>query len=173
MPLISVTIKEFWKYEKSMMAQMFHLFSTTENVGVYSPWRGILKKIEKSESKVRVLLGHQETYSLMELLLTCRSSRPEVFCKKGALRNFAKFTAKHLCQNLFFRTVLKMRIWLRCIPMNLVKFPSTTFFRGLLNKMQVFQKDHLDLMYIILRFFWSSDIKFQSFAIAFFPKFDK
>ena len=31
-----------------------------------------------------------------------RGSRPEVFCKKGALRNFAKFTGKHLCQSLFF-----------------------------------------------------------------------
>ena len=26
-----------------------------------------------------------------------RSSQPEVFCKKGILRNFAKFTGKHLC----------------------------------------------------------------------------
>ena len=26
---------------------------------------------------------------------------PEVFCKKGVLRNFAKFTGKHLCQNFF------------------------------------------------------------------------
>ena len=32
-----------------------------------------------------------------------RSSRPEVFCKKGVLRNFAKFTGKHLCQSLFFK----------------------------------------------------------------------
>ena len=31
-----------------------------------------------------------------------RSSRPEVFCKKGILRNFAKFTGKHLCQSIFF-----------------------------------------------------------------------
>ena len=27
-----------------------------------------------------------------------RSSYPEVFCKKGALRKFAKFTGKHLCR---------------------------------------------------------------------------
>ena len=27
-----------------------------------------------------------------------RSSRPEVFRKKGALRNLLKFTGKHLCQ---------------------------------------------------------------------------
>ena len=32
----------------------------------------------------------------------CRSSRSEVFCKKGVLRNFANFTGKHLCQSLFF-----------------------------------------------------------------------
>ena len=30
-----------------------------------------------------------------------RSSRPAVFCKKGVIRNFAKFTGKHLCQSLF------------------------------------------------------------------------
>ena len=34
-----------------------------------------------------------------------RSSRPEVFCKKGVHRNFAKFTGKHLCQSLFFNKV--------------------------------------------------------------------
>ena len=30
-----------------------------------------------------------------------RISRPEVFCKKGVLKNFAKFTGKHVCQKLF------------------------------------------------------------------------
>ena len=34
-----------------------------------------------------------------------RSSRPEVFCEKVVLRNFAKFTGKHLCQILFFNKV--------------------------------------------------------------------
>ena len=29
-----------------------------------------------------------------------RSSRPGVFCKKGVLENFIKFTGKHLCQSL-------------------------------------------------------------------------
>ena len=35
-----------------------------------------------------------------------RSSRPEVFYKKGVLKNFAKFTGKHLRQSLFYRTPL-------------------------------------------------------------------
>ena len=28
---------------------------------------------------------------------------PEVFCKKGVLRNFAKLTVKHLCQSFIFQ----------------------------------------------------------------------
>ena len=30
---------------------------------------------------------------------------PGVFCKKGVVRNFAKFTGKHLCQSLFLNKV--------------------------------------------------------------------
>ena len=34
-----------------------------------------------------------------------RSTRPEVFCKKGVLKNFTqKFTGKYLCQSLFFNS---------------------------------------------------------------------
>ena len=60
----------------------------------------------------------------------CRSSRPEMFCKKGVLRNFAKFTGKHLRQSLFFNkvegfrpaTLLKKRLWHRCFPVNFAEF---------------------------------------------------
>ena len=38
-------------------------------------------------------------------MLKYRSSSPEVFYKKGVLRNFAKLTGKHLCQGLFFNKV--------------------------------------------------------------------
>ena len=31
---------------------------------------------------------------------------PEVFCKKDVLRNFTKFTGKHLCQSLFFNKIV-------------------------------------------------------------------
>ena len=34
-----------------------------------------------------------------------RSSRPEVLCKRGVLRNFAKFIGKHLYQRLFLNKV--------------------------------------------------------------------
>ena len=74
-------------------------------------------------------------------LWSFRSSRPEkqspeVFCTKGALRNFAKFTEKHLCQSLFFDevadlrpvTLLKKRLWHRCFPVDFAKFLRTPFF---------------------------------------------
>ena len=45
------------------------------------------------------------------------SSCPEVFCKTNVLRNFAKFTGKHLCQSL----------WHKCFPVNFAKFLRTPF----------------------------------------------
>ena len=38
-------------------------------------------------------------------LKLCKKQSPDVFYKKGVLRNFAKFTGKHLCQRLFFNKV--------------------------------------------------------------------
>ena len=35
----------------------------------------------------------------------CRSSQPDVFYKKGVLRNFSEFTGKHLCQSLYLDKV--------------------------------------------------------------------
>ena len=43
-----------------------------------------------------------------------RSSRPEVFCKTGVLRNFAKFTGK--------------RLWDRCFPVDFANFVRAPFF---------------------------------------------
>ena len=68
-------------------------------------------------------------------MLQNSSSRVEVLRKKRVLRNFAKFTGKHLCQSLFFNKVaglrpatsLKKRLWHRCFPVNLAKFLRTPF----------------------------------------------
>ena len=43
------------------------------------------------------------------MILNSRSSRPDVFYKKGALRNFAKFAGKYLCQSLFFNKVADLK----------------------------------------------------------------
>ena len=57
------------------------------------------------------------------LLIEDRSSRPEGFCKKGVLRNFVKFTGKHLCQSLFLNKVaesLKKEALAQVFPVNFV-----------------------------------------------------
>ena len=33
-----------------------------------------------------------------------------MFCRRGVLRSFAKFTGKHLCQSIFFNKVAKLRL---------------------------------------------------------------
>ena len=43
-------------------------------------------------------------------LIRCRSSCQRCFVRKGVLRNFAKFTEKHLCQSLFFNKVAGLSI---------------------------------------------------------------
>ena len=61
--------------------------------------------------------------------LHTRSSRLEVFCKKGVVENFAKFTGKHLRQSLFFNkvaglsptTLLEKRLWHCYFPVNFAK----------------------------------------------------
>ena len=40
-----------------------------------------------------------------------RSSRPEVFCKKGVPKIFAKFTGKYLYQSLFFNEVAGLQLY--------------------------------------------------------------
>ena len=60
-------------------------------------------------------------YKIINTISSLRSSRPEVFCKKGVLRKFAKFLGKHLCQSLFFNKVAGL-------PVNFVKFLRTSFF---------------------------------------------
>ena len=58
--------------------------------------------------------------------------------KRGALRNFAKFTGKRLCQSLFFNkvaglrpaTLLKKRLWHRRFPVNFAKFLRISFLQN-------------------------------------------
>ena len=53
--------------------------------------------------------------------------------KKGVLKNFAKFTRKQLCQRLLFNkvagprpaTLLKRKLWYRCLPVNFAIFLRT------------------------------------------------
>ena len=73
----------------------------------------------REHSEVEYFFACFTTYHLL------RRSRPEVFCKKGILRSFTKFTGKHLKP----ATLLKKRLWHRCFPVNSVKFLRTPFYK--------------------------------------------
>ena len=56
--------------------------------------------------------------------LIARSSRPDEFCKRGVLRNFAKLTRKHLRRlQLYYKS-----LWRRYFPVNFMKFLRTPIF---------------------------------------------
>ena len=56
--------------------------------------------------------------------------------EKLVLKNFTKFTGKHLCQSLFFNkvavlkpaTLLKKRLWHRCFPVKFCENSKNNFF---------------------------------------------
>ena len=70
-------------------------------------------------------------------MIVRRRSHQRCSMKKAILKNFAKFTGKHLCQSLFFdkvagrpTTLLKKKLWRRCFPVNFTKFLRTHFLRN-------------------------------------------
>ena len=58
---------------------------------------------------VAAATGKKLTELISQLSSTNRSSRPEVFCKKDVLGNFAKFIGKHLSQSLFINKVAGLK----------------------------------------------------------------
>ena len=73
------------------------------------------------------------------LVLYFFGSHWRCFIKRVVLKNFSKFTGKHLCQSLFLliklhalpATLLKKRFWRRCFPLNFEKFLRTLFSQNL------------------------------------------
>ena len=67
--------------------------------------------------------------------LSQQKQSSEVFCKNGVLRNFAKFTRKHLCERLIFNIKLQAEAWNffkketlpQVFPVNFAKFLRTPF----------------------------------------------
>ena len=72
---------------------------------------------------------------ILECQPVFKSSLPEVLCEKYVLRNFKKFTGKHLCQSLIWNKIaglrpanlLTYRLYHRCFPVNIVNFLRTPF----------------------------------------------
>ena len=61
---------------------------------------GCFISLEKIFFHIKIYLVAEESKHFTEV------QPPEVFYKKGVLRNFSKFTGKRLCQNLIFNSVI-------------------------------------------------------------------
>ena len=107
------------------------------NIHIKHPWYSFFAKVNcllffPKKLHHRCLIG----YKIRICIFLLQKQPPEEFCKKDVLKNFAKFTEKHLCQSLFINkvaglslrsTLLKKKIWLRCFPVNFAKFLRTPF----------------------------------------------
>ena len=83
--------------------------------------RQSLKEIHYGKTFQRFYFHYTQQTCMMKV-----SNLLEAFCKKGALRNFAKFTGKHLCRPQT-ATLLKKRLWHRYFPVTFAKFLRTPF----------------------------------------------
>ena len=83
---------------------MHQVFWRSPSVFWLSFVRSIYIQCSKSSS-VPGSTNYLDLFMTFFLHLSYRSRRPEMFCKKGDLRNFATFTGKQLCQSFFFNKV--------------------------------------------------------------------
>ena len=83
-----------------------------------------------------------------------RNNRREVFCKKGVLKNFTKFTGKHLCQSLFYDKVAVLR------PQALAQVFLYEFFKI---SISTFFTEHL----------WTTASEYLLLILSFFKSFEK
>ena len=111
-----------------MINSLFRLLNPKTKHTVTSSSKAVQYQTISEETKNLVVIKfHDDSIS--------RSSGPEVFCKRGVLRNLVKFTGKHLRQSLFLIKLQawglqlwqKKRLWLRCFPVNFAKFLRTHF----------------------------------------------
>ena len=85
-----------------------------------------------------VRLFYSSDLKVLEGMSNIKSSHPELFCKKLVLKNFAKFTGKHLRWSLFFKKfsalqpatlIKKKRVQHKYFPMNFEKILRATFLK--------------------------------------------
>ena len=74
---------------------------------MYETWNFLY--MQKSLWFLPVKIKETKKETKQKILSFIRSSRNEVFCKKGVLRNLTKFTGKHLFQSLFFNKIAGLR----------------------------------------------------------------
>ena len=94
---------------------------------------------------------------------TFRSSYPELFYKKGVLKNFAKFIRKNMFRSLLFnkvagwrpQTLLKGGFQQRCCHMNFAKLPKTPILWNTFERLLLYSQTNNNLEHVCLcPFIW-------------------
>ena len=83
---------------------------------------------------------------LQPIYAISRNSHQRCSMRKGLLRNFAKFTGKHLRQSLFLNkvaglrpaTLLNKKLWHRCLPVNFAKFLRKPFSQNTFGRLLLY-----------------------------------
>ena len=102
-----------------------HVFRTLSNPVLCESSLNVVNHFRKTFAKyftLDVLLCSEYSYD--------RSSHRTCYVRKGVLRNFPKFTGKHMCQSPFFNrlagtrsgSLLKKWLWQRCFAVDFAKF---------------------------------------------------
>ena len=96
----------FVQFERSISRVIWYI-RVIKNYPSYVRLHQIWSLVNLIFNKIKLKRYNHQKSTLLRSIN--RSSRSEVFCKKSALRNFAKFTGKHLCQSLFFNKIAGLR----------------------------------------------------------------
>ena len=59
------------------------------------------QKLRRIIQSLQILFSVSAKRLFFSQNVSVRSGCPEVFCKRVVLKNFAKFTGKHLCESVF------------------------------------------------------------------------
>ena len=91
-------------------------------------------------------MGHWSEMGSRSFSCLYRGTHRRCSIEKGVLKNFAKFTGKHLCQSLFFNevadlgpaTLLKKILLHRCFPVNFSKFLRAPYLKDTFGQLVLF-----------------------------------
>ena len=100
-----IALQLYYTWYGCSTINLLHIFRTPFPKNTSGKLLLYLVVIHRSVCRTIEISRRQDTVKHDETFAKIKSIRPEVFRKKGVLRNFAKFTGKHLCQSFFFNKV--------------------------------------------------------------------
>ena len=92
-------------------------------------WKETKQTIDKQQGASKIVKHVTDTRCSTDSR-TARIIHRRCSVRKGVLKNFAKFTEKHLCQTLLLNKVALKRLWHRRFPVNFATFLRAHFLQN-------------------------------------------